>query len=279
MMKLCELQALIIDMDGVLYRGNTPIAGAQAFMAWLEACQFPFVLVTNNSTLDAQAYERKLAAMDICVPASQILTSAVATADYLAHNFAPGSRVFVVGESGLEMSVAARGFVLTDQRPEVVVVGYDRQLTYAKLRTAALAIRAGARFIATNPDRTLPTEAGQVPGAGSIVAALVAATDQEPFVIGKPGPHMFELALATLQRPRERTAVLGDHLMIDILGGQRLGLPTILVLSGVTEVAPSPNDPVQPTWIFDDLQQVACAWRESVGDVPAQQQRRPLRAR
>ena len=266
MSTLADLQALIVDMDGVLYRGNTPLPGAAAFLAWLAGRRFPFLLATNNSTLNPQAYERKLAAMGIAVPASQILTSSMVTAEYLAGSFPPGSRVFAIGESGLGEALTGQGFTLTDEEPQVVVVGLDRQLTYAMLRTATLAIRRGATFVATNEDRTLPTEVGEVPGAGAIVAALVAATDRRPVVIGKPEAPLLQSALRRLGRPSAHTAVLGDRLATDILGGQRLGLPTILVLSGVTPQPPPPDSPVQPTWVFADVQALHAAWRRALGD-------------
>ncbi len=262
---LAELRALLADMDGVLYRGDTALPGAQAFLAWLDEQRFPYLLITNNSTLDSRAYEHKLAGMGISVPAGRILTSAMATAEYMARNLAPGARVYIIGESGLRTCIAERGFPITDRDPEVVVVGLDRQVTYARLRTATLAIRAGARFIATNPDRTLPTEAGEVPGAGAIIAALVAATDVTPFVIGKPEPPMLELALARLALPRGRTAILGDRLDTDIAGGQRLGLPTILVLSGVTGGPPPQSSALRPTWVFSSVQDLHEAWRRSLG--------------
>ncbi|MDI7276401.1 MAG: HAD-IIA family hydrolase [Anaerolineae bacterium] len=264
MMTLRDLQALIIDMDGVLYRGDTAVPGAREFVAWLTGRSFPFVLVTNNSTLDAWAYEKRLAAMGIGVPASSILTSSVATADYVARNYGPASRVLMVGESGLESALRERGLVISGHDPDVVVVGLDRQFTYDRLRQAALAIRAGAAFVATNPDRTLPTEAGEVPGAGAIVAALVAATDVVPVVIGKPEPPMLEMALARLGQARERTGVLGDRLETDILGGQRLGLPTILVLSGVTRQAPGPDCEVCPTWVYESVRELLAGWRAAL---------------
>ncbi len=264
MTTLSDLRALIIDMDGVLYRGNTAIPGAAAFLRWLRERHFPFVLLTNNSTLDPQAYEAKLAAMGISVPANQIVTSAVVTADYVARNFRPRARVYVIGESGLTGCLAARGLTLTDEQPEVVVVGMDRELTYDKLRIAGLAIRAGAAFIATNPDRTLPTEAGLIPGSGAIVAALEAATDQKAFIIGKPESPMLEMAIAQLGQGVAHTAAIGDRLETDILGGQNLGMPTILVLSGVTHAAPA-DGPVQPTFVFASVAALEAAWRRDLG--------------
>lgn len=259
-MRLRDLRALIIDMDGVLYRGNVAIPGAVEFLDWLAERQFPFVLLTNNATLHPEDYARKLAKLGMRVPADRILTSAVATAGYLARNFAPETRVFIIGEGGLERCIAERGFTITDQNPDVVVVGLDRQVTYEKLSTATLAIQAGAHFVATNPDRTLPTERGELPGAGALVAAIVAATDREPVVIGKPETAAIETALDWLQQPRERTAMLGDRLETDILGAQRAKLPTILVLTGITREPPPESSSLRPTWVWTDLKELRDAW-------------------
>jgi 4-nitrophenyl phosphatase len=140
----------------------------------------------------------------------------------------------------------------------------DREITYAKLRTATLAIRAGAHFVATNPDRTLPTEAGEVPGAGSLIAALIAATDRTPVMIGKPEPPLLEFALARLGQPRACTAALGDRIETDIVGATRLGLPAILVLSGVTREPPAPESELRPTWVFSSVLELHRAWEHSV---------------
>lgn len=265
-MDLSSLRALIVDMDGVLYRGETAIPGAAEFLGWLEGRGFPYLLVTNNSTLDPEAYEAKLARMGIAVPASRIVTSAMATAEYLARNLHARARVYMIGESGLERALRERGFILTGDAPDAVVVGMDRAVNYDKLRTATLAIRAGARFIATNPDRTLPTEAGLVPGAGAIVAAVAAATDRTPIVIGKPEPPLLELAIDRLGRPRQRTAALGDRLETDIAGAKRLGLAAILVLSGVTPEPPPPESEVQPDWVFPSVRELHMAWEESLAE-------------
>jgi len=266
-MDLTSLRALIVDMDGVLYRGETAIPGAAAFLAWLAGREFPFLLVTNNSTLTPEAYQAKLAAMGITVPAARIITSGMATAEYLARNLSGPARVYMIGESGLERALRERGFALTAEAPDVVVVGMDRAVNYDKLRTATLAIRAGAQFVATNPDRTLPTEAGLVPGAGAIVAAIAAATDREPVVIGKPEPPLLEWAVARLGQPRPYTAVLGDRLETDIAGARRLGLAAILVLSGVTREPPAEGE-IQPDWVFPSVRELQRAWQESLGEAP-----------
>jgi 4-nitrophenyl phosphatase len=161
---------------------------------------------------------------------------------------------------GLHQALEAQGFVLTDREPEYVVVGLDTEVNYRKLATAALAIRAGAAFIGTNPDRTLPTEEGLLPGAGALLAAIQAATDVAPKVIGKPEAEIFHTALAMLGTPPDTTAMLGDRLDTDILGAQRAGLRTILVLTGVATRADVEASPVRPDWVFEDLEALLRAW-------------------
>lgn len=258
---LKRIQSLIVDMDGVLYRLNTPIAGAPEFLQFLRQTGKPFLLVTNNSTLTPAQYVAKLARMGISVTEEDLMTSGEATATYLASVAPAGTRVLLIGEDGIRSALKQRGFVLTeDSDAAYVVAGLDRQLTYTKLKSASLAIRAGARFIATNPDKTLPTEIGLLPGAGAILAALEAATGVTPLVIGKPQPIMLELALQRLQARAEATAIVGDGLETDISGGRKLRLLTILVLSGVTSAEQLARSELQPDLVYEDIATLHRAW-------------------
>ena len=259
--ELTQLRSLIIDMDGVLYRLNTPVAGAAEFLQFLRRSGRRFLLVTNNSTLTVAQYVAKLAGMGIAAGEDDILTSAEATAQYLASVAPPGTRVYVIGEHGIRVALEKRGFVLADDTDVAyVVAALDRQLTYDKLKTAALAIRAGARFIGTNPDRTLPTEAGLIPGARAIQAALEVATGTPPLIIGKPEPAMLQLALQKLRAEPETTAIIGDGLETDIPGGHRLGLTTILVLTGVTTPEQLARSALQPDLVYPDIATLHRAW-------------------
>jgi 4-nitrophenyl phosphatase len=169
----------------------------------------------------------------------------------------------VVGQEGLAQALAAAGFVLahpTDETADAVVAGIDFGLTYDKLRRATLFIRRGARFIGTNGDLTYPSEVGLVPGAGSILAAIQAATDVAPTVIGKPGRPMFDAAVARLGRPRERTAMLGDRLDTDILGAQRAGLKTILVTTGIDGRDAVEAKGIVPDAVYESLVELVAAW-------------------
>jgi len=260
--KLQSIKSLIIDLDGVLYRGDKPIESAREFIAFLQRGGIPFVLLTNNSTRTPGQYVKKLAGMGIAIEESAILTSAQATALYLEKIAPPGARVYAIGEDGLRAALGET-YTLSRDGADFVVVGMDTKLTYEKLKTATLLIRGGARFIGTNPDKTLPTEEGLIPGSGAILAALEAATGVAPFVVGKPEPAIFDLALARMKVGKEGAAVIGDRLETDILGGQRAGLITILVLSGATSQQDLGNSPVKPDFVFKNVKQLYESWSKS----------------
>jgi len=257
---LMAIQHLIIDMDGVLWRGAQVIPGAPAFIRFLRERGIGFILATNNSTKTVEQYVDKLAGFGMAVAPHEIITSAVATADYLATLAGPGTPVYVIGGQGLRQALAQRGFTLDSHQARFVVVGQDLDLTFEKLRRATLLIRAGAGFIGSNPDKTFPSEEGIIPGVGAILAALEAATGVRPLIVGKPEPIMFQQALKRLGGTQGDTAVLGDRLETDILGGQRAGLKTILVLSGVTPEHELAVSEIKPTWVFRDVDEVRRKW-------------------
>jgi 4-nitrophenyl phosphatase len=257
-----NLQHLLIDMDGVLWRGDAPMPGLTDFFAVLRQRGITFVLATNNSSRTGDDYARRLVGYGVEVSPDEVITSGQATAAYLAERSGPGTPVYVIGEDGLCQSLIERGFRLinSDTQPKYVVVGWDRQLTFEKLAQATLFIRAGAGFIATNPDRTWPSERGLIPGAGAIVAAVGAATDVEPTIIGKPSPVMLRIAMRRIGARPTTTAMLGDRLETDILGGRNAGLTTILVLSGVATPDELATSPTQPDLVFDDIAALTEAW-------------------
>jgi 4-nitrophenyl phosphatase len=252
---LADVRGVLFDLDGVIYLGSTPLPGAQAVFDWLDHSSRPYCLVTNNSTRTPQQYQDRLLAMGIRVPLPTIFTSALATAQYLKKQYPDGAPVYIIGEDGLQEALSEAGFWTEAKRPEVVCVGLDQQLTYQKLQTACLAIRAGARFVGTNPDRTLPTEIGLVPGNGATLAALQACTDVVPEVIGKPSATMINLAIERLGVPKELTVIIGDRLDTDIQAGAAAGITTVLVLTGVHRLRDVPKFPVAPDFVVDDLVQ------------------------
>jgi len=260
--ELTQLRGLIIDMDGVLYRGNTPIKGASEFLSLLRQLNIPFIMLTNNSTGTAHQYAAKLARMGIKVAEDSILTSAEVAAEYLARIAPSGATVYAIGEDGVRTELQKHGFVLRDDsNVAYVVAGMDRHFTYKKLATAALAIRAGAKFIGTNPDKTFPSEVGLMPGAGALLAAIEAATDTPPLITGKPHPTIFELALEKLEAEANAVAVIGDRLDTDIVGGHKLGMLTILVLSGVTKASELAKAEIAPDLVYEDIAALCHAWQ------------------
>jgi len=259
---LHSIEGLLIDMDGILYRGSEPISGAKEFIILLQREGTPSLLLTNNSTRTPAHCVTKLAQMGIEVEKDDVLTSAQATALYMARVAPPRARVYVIGEEGLRSALREKGYALSEDA-EFVVVGMDTHLTYEELKAATLLIRGGAKFIGTNSDKTFPSEKGIVPGNGAILAALEAATGIAPTVVGKPEPIIFELALAKLGTDRERTAIIGDRLETDVLGGQRFGLITILVLSGITTPQELENSPLKPNFVFKNMKCLHQAWLDT----------------
>ncbi len=259
---LRDIHALVVDMDGVLWRGDTPLPGLTDFFDLLRSRSIAFRLATNNSSKTQDQYVGKLSSMGVQVAPDRILTSAVATAQHLA-DIAPGALVYVIGEDGVRQALVDHGLRLSDgSLADYVVGGWDHSINFRKLSEATLLIRAGAQFIGTNPDRTWPSERGLLPGTGATLAYLQAATDVEPLIIGKPEQMMFDIALRDMGAVPAHTAMLGDRLETDILGGQRAGLRTILVLTGVSDKAALDASQVKPDWVFESVQQLTCAWRD-----------------
>jgi 4-nitrophenyl phosphatase len=226
-------RGLIVDMDGVLYRGDQPLPGLQEFFELGRS--FPFVLVTNNSTVSALDCEEKLGRMGVDVPGSAVLTVSDATARYLVEASLPGHKALVLGSPALKAAVARAGLELVGRSADVVVVGLDTELTYATLAEAVRSIAKGAAFIATSLDPVLLTEEGQVPGSGAIVAAVQACVGVAPVCIGKPSAAMFETAISLLGLRPDQALVIGDNLGSDIAGGAAVGARTALLLSGVSD--------------------------------------------
>lgn len=249
-----RVRGIAFDMDGVLYRGEQPLPAAAELVAELEKRGIGFVMVTNNATKTPEEYAAKLARMGMTVPAERIVTSAIATRDWMRQRYEPGTTVYVLGMAALQQAIYDGGyFVPAGRHAQVVVNGADFTLTYEKLKIATLAIRAGADWIATNADRTFPSEEGLIPGSGAIVAALQAATDRAPIVIGKPEPAMVLRAADLLGVPPDQLLVVGDRLDTDILAGQRAGSLTALVLTGVSTLTDVRASAVQPDIVLDDL--------------------------
>jgi 4-nitrophenyl phosphatase len=230
---LKNIKALVLDMDGVLWRENDPIGDLNSIFTRFEKSGLKVLFATNNSTRTPQQYVEKLAAMGASVKPDQIITSGLGVAYLLKKRFPQGGPVYIIGENGLVNALGDAGFFPSEEKPIAVIAGIDRQISFTKLTRATLLIRAGVPFYFTNPDKTFPTPEGLIPGAGSILAALIASTDVEPVLAGKPNPTLYEIALEKLGTKPEETLAVGDRIETDILGAQRAGLKTALVLTGV----------------------------------------------
>lgn len=228
-------KGLLIDLDGTLYHGDTVIEGAAAWIQDLQSKQIPYLFVTNNSSRTPQGVADHLTHLGISATAEQVCTSAMASAYYIAKQ-SPLARVYVIGEDGLKQAVTEHGLQLTEQQPDYVLQGIDRQFTYEKLTKALRLIQGGAQFILTNPDLQLPSHDGLLPGAGTLGAAIAAATGIEPIVVGKPSSILMEYALERLKLPASDAIVVGDNMLTDIAAGAAAGCPTVLVLSGITTI-------------------------------------------
>jgi 4-nitrophenyl phosphatase len=258
MQALKKISHLIIDMDGVLYRGDQPMPRLSEFIPFLREHSIQFVLATNNSTRTAQERVDKLAQMGVTVSPHEILNSGQATARYLAGECPRGTRVHVFGMSALEQALTDEGFIVADESVDIVVASMDRKVTYEKLKKATLLIRGGARFVATNLDPTYPSEEGLLPGTGSMIVALEAASGVKPIAIGKPEPTMYQLAMKQMGATPKTTAVIGDRVDTDILGGKRAGIFTICVLSGSSDRAEA--EAMETDLIFEDIADLLSAW-------------------
>ncbi|MCD4738207.1 MAG: HAD-IIA family hydrolase [Anaerolineae bacterium] len=258
---LRAIRAVICDMDGVLWRGKQVLPGFREFFELLQKRDLRYTLVTNNASRTPEQYVEKLALLGVTTSVEHVLNSALAAADYLAENAAPGTLVYPVGGEGVHAALRARGFQLsTGDEADYVVVGWSPETTWYDMAKATLLIRNGATFIGTNPDRTFPSERGLVPGAGSQLALLEAATDVPPLVVGKPEPILYQQALARMDASPAETLVIGDRLDTDILGGLRQGLHTALLLSGIQRRDELARSPIHPELVFDDLAELVRVW-------------------
>ena len=260
---LNSIRAVLLDVDGTLWRGGQALPGLGELFALLHARGIGYRIVTNSSLQPPRHYRDKLAGFGVTVDDSAILTSATATGRYLARMLPVGAPVYVIGETGLLAAVQQAGMVVVGdaaQTVAAVVVGGDRSLTYTKLKDAVFLLQRGAPLIGTNPDLLVPTAAGLAPETGTTLAALTAATGVAPTVIGKPAPWLFAVALEQLGILPGHALMVGDRLETDILGGQRAGLRTALVTTGVDSAAAVVEKGIRPDLVVRDLAELVQRW-------------------
>ncbi len=250
-----SIKNFITDMDGVLIEGSQLIGGADRFIVRLEELGREYLVLTNNPLYTPRDLSHRLSAIGLDIPAERLYTSALATASFL-HSQRPEGTAFVIGESGLTQAVHDIGYVITDIAPDYVVLGETFAYHYEIITKAVRLIAAGARFIATNPDVSGPTEAGIVPGCGAMAALIEQATGKAPFFVGKPNPLMMRSALNYLDVHSEDTVMIGDRMETDIVAGVESGMRTILVMTGVTSREDIERFPYRPTWVVESIAEV-----------------------
>ena len=247
------MKNFIIDMDGVLVKGNKIIPGADDFINKLREQNRKFLLLTNNPTYTPGDLSHRLQSIGINIKEDQIFTSALATAAFL-HRQRPDGKAFVLGESGLTEAIHNIGYIITDLQPDYVVVGETKAYDYQMIKKAIRLIHdSGARFIATNPDSSGPSEGGIVPACGAMAALIQKASGVEPFFVGKPNALMMRTALNYLNAHSENTIMIGDRMDTDVVAGVTSGMDTILVLSGVTKAENIRKFPYLPTYVRDSV--------------------------
>lgn len=244
----------LIDLDGTLFRGREVIAGGLALIDGLEKRGIPYLYLTNNASRPPERVAEKLRTFGYPARPEQVITSAQATAHWMKEHFQRPA-VYVIGEEGLQEALREVGCTFRQQHPDAVVMGIDRSFSYEKMKTACLAIRAGARFIGTNGDLALPTDEGLLPGNGSLIAGVAAATGTQPILIGKPERPIMDYALQRLGIAPEETLVVGDNLLTDIQAGVNAGIDTLLVFSGVTTPTEYRQAEIEATHTYDDLRE------------------------
>jgi len=246
------IESWLTDMDGVLMHEGVPVPGADAFITKLRDSGRPYLVLTNNSIYTPRDLHARLSRIGLQVPPENIWTSALATARFL-ENQHPGGTAYTIGEAGLTTALHEAGYVLTDTDPDFVILGETRTYSFEALTKAIRLINDGARFIATNPDNTGPSNEGVLPATGSVAALITKATGKEPYFIGKPNPLMMRTGLNAIGAHSETSAMIGDRMDTDVLAGLEAGMVTYLVLTGVTARADVDRYPFRPTNVVDSI--------------------------
>ncbi len=249
-------QAFICDMDGVIYHGKKLLDGAREFVEWLKKNDKKFLFLTNNSAYSPRELKERLYKLGIDVSEEHFMTSALATASFLASQ-KPGGRVYVIGGNGLIHALYEAGFSMDDTDPDYVVVGETQNYNYENITRAIRLVMKGAKLIGTNPDLTGPAEEGILPACKALIAPIALSTGKEPYFIGKPNPLIMRHSLKRLGVRREETIIIGDRMDTDIIAGIESEIETVLVLTGITSLADLDKFSYRPHYILDDVGQIA----------------------
>ncbi len=251
--QIAAIRAIILDMDGVLWRGSETIGDLPAIFSKMKQRNWKVILATNNATRSIAQYIEKFDNLGVSLETWQVINSGQAAAHYLKQHYPQGGPLYIIGEEGLISTMAEAGFYHSEDHPLGVLAGLNRQLTYEMLRKACLLIRSGVPFYGTNPDATFPSPEGLIPGAGTVIGAIEIASGIKAHLMGKPSPEMYRVALERLNALPSEILVIGDRLDTDIAGGQLLGCLTGMVLSGVSTLEDAHQWTPPPDIIAEDL--------------------------
>ena len=252
-MNLHDIELFLLDMDGTFYLGEKLLPGALEFLEIVKYLGKKFMFLTNNSSKGPTQYAEKLRRLGVDADESYVFTSGEATAMFLLERFGE-SKLFLVGTEALAKTLRHYGHRISEKEPDVVVLGYDTELTYEKIAKACLLIRKGLPYIATHPDINCPSEEGPLPDAGSIIALIERSTGRVPdYIVGKPNPLMMWMISKKFSLPTHRIAMVGDRLYTDIEFALRSGAMAILVLSGETQKEHLQQSQTEPHLVVENI--------------------------
>ena len=253
---LSEIDLFILDMDGTFYLDDSLLPGAAELLETLKARGKKAIFFTNNSSLGPFDYVEKLRKMGVNVSDNSVVTSGEVTAEYMLKEYGP-SRIFLLGTPQLRRVFESYGHLVVDEDPDFVVLGFDKTLTYEKLKKACIFLRVGKKYIATHPDVNCPSKEGPIPDAGSIMAAIETSTGRKPdLIVGKPNPLVVEVISRKFNVPKEKMAIVGDRLYTDIKLGKNAGIVSILVLTGETTPEDLAASSIKPDFVFASLKEL-----------------------
>jgi HAD superfamily hydrolase (TIGR01450 family) len=261
MKDLRDISLYLLDMDGTIYLDEQLFAGVKEFLAHVRAVGGRYLFLTNNSSRGVEGYIQKMHRLGIEATEEDFLTSVDATIRHLRRHL-PGKRCYVFGTRSFYQQLEAAGIPVTCDREDgvdVLLCGFDTELTFQKLEDACILLNRGAEWIATNPDWVCPTWYGSVPDCGSVCQMLKRATGREPLVIGKPKRAMVDLALERTGFAPEQAVIIGDRLYTDVACGVNAGIDSIFVLSGEGVMEDMEKYQITPTWVFPDIEKI---WEE-----------------
>lgn len=255
MHNLSHVENFLFDMDGTLYLGNRLFEGVLQLFETLLIKKKNFILLTNNSSKDKALYQKKWKGFGIEMPLHRILTSGEATFQYLKTSTQVKS-IFVLGTESLKKEAIENGFLMEENNPDAVVLGYDITLNYDNLVKACLLLQKNKLYFATHPDINCPSEAGPLPDCGAMIEMIYVSTGRRPKILGKPNKEMVDAALTRIKGKNTNTAIVGDRLYTDMEMGYRANLTTILVLSGEAKREDLKKERQQPDFVLENVSKI-----------------------